>query len=513
MNVPHCSALASPTPLVGLTQGGWHAITALTPLCPAPMMSSPMPPSFRPGALSIALSVGVMVFGLALFGILTRPVGYLSALWPANAVLLGMMVRRPHWTRWPGWLGALAGYLAADLLTGGGLLQTLWLTAGNLAGVVVGVLLFRHVAPGAAQLRQPAAVLHLFLVCTAVSASSALVGSVAGPLMFGTRWTDDFVIWLCTELVNHLLILPVIFTAPAVSRLRTLAASWRPAWPGWAQAGPALSVLGCAAAAMLIGGPGALAIPVPALLWCAITYSLFTTTGITLLVCFWQMFAAAGGAFSTTAFNFSPDHLPDVFSLRMGFALFVLGPLTAAVSHASRNEMLHRLDRAVTYDFLTQALSRGAFMQHGGSLLQQLAREGQAAAVLMFDLDHFKQVNDRYGHAMGDEVLTRFANVVRRVLRAGDLFGRMGGEEFAVILPRVGPGDAQTIAQRLREEVARESLHLPDGRQLVVTTSIGYVMADPVPEPPSLDGLLSRADRALYEAKAAGRDRIAPSPA
>jgi diguanylate cyclase (GGDEF)-like protein len=464
-------------------------------------------------ALPIALATSLLVFGLALFGILTRPVGYLSALWPANAVLLGMMVRHPRWTRWPGWLGALAGYLAADLLTGGGLLQTLWLTAGNLSGVVVGVLLFRYVAPGAAQLRQPASVLHLFLVCTAVSASSALVGSVAGPLMFGTRWTDDFVIWLCTELVNHLLILPVIFTAPTWARLRTAASAWRPAWPGWAQAGPALSVLACALAAVLIGGPGALAIPVPALLWCAITYSLFTTTGITLLVCFWQMFAAAGGAFSTTAFNFSPAHLPDVFSLRMGFALFVLGPLTAAVSHASRNEMLRRLDHAVTYDFLTQALSRGAFMQHGNGLLQQLAREGQAAAVLMFDLDHFKQVNDQHGHAVGDEVLTRFANVVRRVLRTGDLFGRMGGEEFAVILPRVKPGDAQAIAQRLREEVARESLRLPDGGLLGVTTSIGYVMADPVPEPPALEGLLSRADRALYEAKAAGRDRIAPAVA
>jgi diguanylate cyclase (GGDEF)-like protein len=152
-------------------------------------------------------------------------------------------------------------------------------------------------------------------------------------------------------------------------------------------------------------------------------------------------------------------------------------------------------------------LARGALLSQAGRLLHRLAAEGQSVAVLMLDIDHFKQVNDRHGHAAGDGVLSAFADLASSALRPEDLVGRLGGEEFAAVLPRTSLGDACQVAERLRARVAEEKFETPRGRLLEVTVSVGLVYL-PDATGVSIETLLARADEALYRAKALGRNRV-----
>ena len=125
----------------------------------------------------------------------------------------------------------------------------------------------------------------------------------------------------------------------------------------------------------------------------------------------------------------------------------------------------------------------------------------------MLDLDHFKQVNDRYGHAGGDQLLRSFSHTLTQVLRGQDIVGRMRGEEFAVVLPHVDRKAALEIAERINQ--ATRTLRVPAGEQTIsATVSIGLVHIAKPEEHQNLDMLLQHADQALYDAKAAGRDRV-----
>jgi diguanylate cyclase (GGDEF)-like protein len=151
-------------------------------------------------------------------------------------------------------------------------------------------------------------------------------------------------------------------------------------------------------------------------------------------------------------------------------------------------------------DFLTGALTRRAFVDTAISTLHQAARENAPAWVLLLDIDHFKQVNDRFGHPAGDQVLKAVASVLKSNVRPADVFGRYGGEEFALLLPNVEAQEAFEGAERLRNAVA--SLQLEGLPQ--VTASFGLNSLQPGA---SLEEALAQADCALYAAKRAGRNR------
>lgn len=164
------------------------------------------------------------------------------------------------------------------------------------------------------------------------------------------------------------------------------------------------------------------------------------------------------------------------------------------------------LRRAARTDPLTGTLNRLALEEEARRLFRQ---DRQTLAVLMLDADHFKAINDRYGHADGDRVLAALARCIGARLRPGDVLGRVGGEEFLVLLPRTGLAAALALAEDLRARAAALPLALGEGTQ-AITVSIGVAMGDPAD--PGIDGLIRRADRALYEAKRAGRNRVAGAP-
>ncbi|MCA3255931.1 MAG: GGDEF domain-containing protein [Alphaproteobacteria bacterium] len=159
--------------------------------------------------------------------------------------------------------------------------------------------------------------------------------------------------------------------------------------------------------------------------------------------------------------------------------------------------------RAALSDPLTGVGNRRGFLAAGERLLAQA--KGAPVTLLLFDLDHFKAVNDRHGHSIGDDVLVGFCDVLRAELPASAVIGRMGGEEFAVTIVGAEAGRALDIAESVRTRFARD-WGVRDGLAIEATVSAG-IAADPIGVT-GLVTLLSRADSALYRAKAAGRDRI-----
>ncbi len=167
-------------------------------------------------------------------------------------------------------------------------------------------------------------------------------------------------------------------------------------------------------------------------------------------------------------------------------------------------DVRRKLERLATTDSLTGLPNRRHFMGLAAAEMARAARYGRPITVGIADLDHFKQVNDRFGHSVGDHVLQVFAELLAETLRQTDLVCRYGGEEFAFIFPETAPEEAMRLAGRLRLRLAERPVVLADGQVLSVTVSLG--LADGAGR--GLEECLARADQALYEAKHQGRDRI-----
>jgi diguanylate cyclase (GGDEF)-like protein/PAS domain S-box-containing protein len=175
--------------------------------------------------------------------------------------------------------------------------------------------------------------------------------------------------------------------------------------------------------------------------------------------------------------------------------------LRAEVTHLKRVE--HELRRLATVDMLTGAYNRRYFTEQAERLLSRCQGDDQPVALLLVDIDHFKHVNDTWGHAAGDEALRQVCQSCVRRLRPGDVFARWGGEEFVLLLPGAGAEGALRAAERLRASIADMAIRFQRA-QFSLTLSIGIAIAGPGE---ALDDLARRADRSLYAAKAAGRNR------
>jgi diguanylate cyclase (GGDEF)-like protein len=164
-----------------------------------------------------------------------------------------------------------------------------------------------------------------------------------------------------------------------------------------------------------------------------------------------------------------------------------------------------RLRRLSVTDPLTEAYNREFLQQRLPPALEQADRRGEPLAVAMIDIDHFKEVNDRFGHAIGDRVLAEVASRLRAAIRAGDLLVRYGGEEFLVVLPGSDAIQAAEIAERMRLKMESDPIQT-EGAAVPVRISVGVAQHRPGADTPSQ--LVRRADTALYAAKGRGRNRV-----
>jgi diguanylate cyclase (GGDEF)-like protein len=188
----------------------------------------------------------------------------------------------------------------------------------------------------------------------------------------------------------------------------------------------------------------------------------------------------------------------------LSLLIIIWAGITASRARKRAMEMQEQLRRAATTDELTGLVNRRAFLEALDTELARSARSGAPLALALIDLDHFKSVNDRFGHHGGDAVLRRFAEVARGTMRAADVIGRIGGEEFAVLMPDTNHVEAGVAGERLRNAIARQRIVLDSGALVPVTASIGVAHRRPEED---RDRLMLRADEALYEAKDGGRNR------
>jgi diguanylate cyclase (GGDEF)-like protein len=169
-------------------------------------------------------------------------------------------------------------------------------------------------------------------------------------------------------------------------------------------------------------------------------------------------------------------------------------------------EKKKELELLATHDPLTGLMNRRLVLELTHHELERARRYRLPVCVLMIDLDHFKQVNDTYGHLAGDDVLKQFASILSKNTRAVDIVGRYGGEEFVVVMPETGLEGALVFAERLRTAVERHEFVTRSGQKLHITCSIGVTQGEP--ELLDIDHLLALADKALYRAKEEGRNRV-----
>jgi diguanylate cyclase (GGDEF)-like protein len=362
-------------------------------------------------------------------------------------------------------------------------------------------------------------------------AMGSFVSACAGVMLLGASWqnrrTPALALWGAADLVTALGIASLIL-GPELSRpgncLLALAPGliWKAARSFDRKPAPlVVALLG----AMFV----ALAIVVPVTRHVVESLNLATSTiylfaaATTLwlgrkeqLVARWPLLILTGahagvlltGAYSVLDGSVGPGEVPRVMSLfgivHFESIVFTLGTavfLLALVNE--RNEAVSR--KAARIDPLTGIANRAAFMETAERVVDRCRREEVPVSVMMWDLDRFKTINDTHGHAVGDAVIRQFCDVVNTLLRPNDVFGRIGGEEFAAVLGRSSIEVAAARAERIRVAFA-ESCRFVENDEVEATVSCGLAASSDAEE--TLSTLLGSADAALYRAKAEGRNRV-----
>ena len=211
-------------------------------------------------------------------------------------------------------------------------------------------------------------------------------------------------------------------------------------------------------------------------------------------------------------FGFNPQEMARELQVASMLALPILFLGLILMLHGW---MIANLRNLVAHDDLTGALSRRAFLGKAETLFSTATALGTPVAFMLLDIDRFKQINDQHGHAGGDRALAHFTGIIQSCLAQRDILGRLGGEEFGVVLNSAGRIEVAELAASICRAVRENPAALDDGTKVALSVSIGIAISEPRR---SLNDVMSHADMALYEAKATGRDRFCtadsfPAPA
>ncbi len=298
-----------------------------------------------------AAILATIVLACSLSGILLRPLGFLSAFWIANAVMLGMIVLRPSLAPPFCWIAATAAFITADIITGSPLPKSILLTAGNLVGIFVGYQLLRRLDKEDLHLERSYSTVMLMLIASAASAASGLVGAVINPYLFNGSPTEGFLLWFISEFTNYIAILPVLFTASRLPPLAVLSSRFKEYIRRISADCTSIikdSIIKDSAPIIAFGlgivaqfgfvSSSTLVFPLPGLLWCAIAYGPAATAILTFCFALWTLVIISMG-WANIGIELVTQH--DLMGFRLGVTLVALGPLTVASVMAARNTMLH----------------------------------------------------------------------------------------------------------------------------------------------------------------------------
>jgi diguanylate cyclase (GGDEF)-like protein len=458
-----------------------------------------------------------------------RPSAF-ATFWPPSGLYLAVLLSTER-RSWPSlFIGALAANLASDLLLHDKSVPvSLAFALGNALEAFAGASLVQRFAGPRFRLDRMYDVLALAVLSALLSTTlSATVGTTTVWIALGgTSWPTTWFVWWSADAVGVLIFAPALLALADARLLRSLAAS------PWRLAEFTLVLLALAGLTVYVFGqpPSSLATrPVallPLLLWIAVR---FGTQGIALgglipcLVITWYTVQGVG-PFAPPGAN--PAH--QVIALQVALSVLILSTLLLAALVAERREAtvalqeseehLRRANRELEQlretllhqslvDPLTGLANRRAIDKKLAEEMAQSRRLLRPFSVVVIDVDHFKGLNDSLGHAAGDRCLQDLARTFSGITRPADLVGRLGGEEFIVILPATDGGGALMFGSRLLKSVA--DLRLPNPASDIaphVTISVGVATYQGEPSATPND-LVGSADRALYRAKQQGRNRV-----
>ncbi|AWN49409.1 sensor domain-containing diguanylate cyclase [Methylobacterium terrae] len=470
------------------------------------------------------LVAGVVSFALAAGTLgLTGPDRAVAVIWPANAVLLALMLeRRPG--AWPGVLalGMLAS-VAADGLMRGVSLGSVLHAACSLVELCLAAALLRRPGPrDEGLLDAPSAVGRFIAVCGGVApALSGIGAAVTARLLFRQDPGASFAVWFLGDGLGLLIVTPFVRALLRGGHRRDFAAR-----SGWrrAEAAGLLALTAASAYAVFFVAPR----PLMFVLFCPVMLATFRigrrgTELAVMIVALIGTVATLGGEGPIATPGADPRERALLLQIFLAGLLLTCLPVAAAL--AARGESLAALSRSAealraqgaelarlaATDDLTGALNRAAFRDAALQVIRDSAIRDSAMRIpahaplslIAIDLDLFKAVNDRHGHRAGDRALVHLVAVLRAGLREPDLVGRVGGDEFLVLLPGTDLDRADAIALRLRGALRRTPLALDDGAVLTLSMSCGTA---PYRDGMSFEDFVHAADTALYRDKHAGRE-------
>lgn len=447
----------------------------------------------------------------AWFGIFTRPLSYSAFFWPANAMLLGILIRYPFFRNLASVVGAALAYICADLITGNTFLLTLSLTFVNFFSVFVSLYFYLYfykrlmLIDNKKFMRTSFPLLFSTIVgsCFCAFIAVTVLPYVPHTFLAHEQKLLGFLYWWSGELFNYVLILPIIISFPGFKRLVT---NWRQRTNDAFQLSdlkiilPFIAVIISCVLTHYYFAPGALLYPLATMMWAAAVYSLFSMSVITMLTCL-TLYNSLSAMYLTSV---DKAFIYPMISIRVGLIILGVTTLYICVMNLYHRKIFREIEHLAGHDSLTNILNRRQFIHLASNLLNR--EQVYPVTVMMLDIDHFKKLNDRYGHASGDLALQEFSACVTSLLRVNDLFCRIGGEEFAIFFRNNYAPQAKMIAERIRQHISELRIDAPLYGSFQFTVSIGVVNVDQNTQ--TLQELLSQADQALYSAKEKGRNQV-----
>lgn len=437
----------------------------------------------------------LLVIEMTTLGIIERINGPLSLLWLTNAVSIGVLLRFYLPIDWRHFCVCAVGMMTAEFLAGGGLYQTILTSGINVITIFLACSFLNRYALTSEKgewLCSLYSVPQWLLLCQPALGIGSLLGGALLFFLYGKPYLQSSIIWYLDELLNFSVLIPAILTIPHFYKPSTQDIIRKITYIL-----PSLLLL---VAMSFIDQPLTFLLVslliLPTLLWQALSGDLFLTTacislnGIFFYI--WTINATYSGM----------DIVNETYLsvIRTGVSVLALCGLTITAAIYERDKLFSQLSRIADNDYLTGILNRRAFTRKALMLTEETNDD---IALILIDIDHFKKINDKWGHQKGDRILIEFCRRIKNILPKNKIFGRVGGEEFAILLTGISKNSFCDTTDLIVTEIARQPLLI--GNELFpVTISAGMVRKS---YGQTYETLFNLADQALYQAKNGGRNQ------
>ncbi len=476
------------------------------------------PQSLTSREIWLVAAVGAAYCIVAYAGLyLSQSSGDIATLWPPNGVLLAALLLARANLQHPLLLTSALASLAINMITDHGLAASLVLTLGNMSEVWIAAWLVRRFGAGDDMFFRASGTVR-FSVLAGIfgpACAATLVAGLFWAFNLETRIFSTWTRWFTGDALGILIVTPMVMLAVIAARYGAERVFVRRSPLEITAILTAVVITTCLV--FVWRNPPILFFLFPLMLLTIFRLGPIGAAAATLIIAILGSYLLVKGYGPIAAITHVDATRILFFQLFLATLFLTALPVAAVLaerlalekallaSQQSAERAADDLYRQVTTDELTGAASRRYFLGQLAQAQDQAQRSSTPVTLAIFDIDNFKQVNDSHGHPAGDEVLRHMMQICRKQLRSTDLVGRLGGEEFGILMPGAGRGEARMICERLREDIASQHIKIDAHSATVnVTVSIGLAPFNTT----STDDWFVRADKALYVAKANGRNRL-----